>query len=136
MVTFFKKSYKHGTLFCTIRPMPLAHNWASKCYVWHNLAKHQKGCFYKFTVICMTLCTLPCLTVGTELKFICCGWFMGEAARAPIGAWDIWAFGRAMWLNWFIPAQKSTSQCSAMDTYIFCTMMSCFMFFIVSSCCF
>lgn len=26
------------------------------------------------------------LTVGTELMFICCGWFMGEGARAPMGA--------------------------------------------------
>lgn len=32
---------------------------------------------------------------------------MGEAARAPIGAWDIWAFGSAMWLNWFIPMDKN-----------------------------
>lgn len=109
------------------RPMPLGHKRFSKCYAWHNLAEQQ------FTVICAPLCPLPCLTAGTELKFICCGWFMGEAARAPIGAWDIWAFGRAMWLNWFIPVQKSRLQCSAMDTYIFCAMISCFMFFIVSS---
>lgn len=26
------------------------------------------------------------LTAGTELMFICCGWFMGEGARAPMGA--------------------------------------------------
>lgn len=57
------------------------------------------------------------LTAGTELKFICCGWFMGEAARAPIGAWDIWALGRAMWLNWFIPGQKSGPQRSAAHTH-------------------
>lgn len=59
------------------------------------------------------------LTAGTELKFICCGWFMGEAARAPIGAWDIWALGRAMWLNWFIPGQESGAQRSAADTQTF-----------------
>lgn len=100
--------------------MPLAHTWAPTCSARHNLAKHEKGClFYNFTVICMPLCPLPWLTAGTELKFICCGWFMGEAARAPIGAWDIWAVGRAIWLNWFIPGQKSGPQCSAMYTYIF-----------------
>lgn len=35
---------------------------------------------------------------------------MGEAARAPMGAWDIWALGRAMWLNWFIPGGEKKVQ--------------------------
>lgn len=71
------------------------------------------------SVCCVVHAPLPpaLLTAGTELMFICCGWFIGEAARAPIGAWDIWALGRAMWLNWLIPVQKSGPQCSAMDTH-------------------
>jgi hypothetical protein len=31
--------------------------------------------------------------------FICCEWFIGEAARAPMGAWDICTFCIAMGLN-------------------------------------
>lgn len=60
-----------------------------------------------FIVVVFLKCPSPrlLLTAGTELRFICCGWFMGDAARAPIGAWDIWALGRAMWLNWFSPAR-------------------------------
>lgn len=70
-----------------------------------------------YACVCVLCALLPpaLLTAGTELMFICCGWFMGEAARAPIGAWDIWVLGRAMWLNWLIPVQKSGPQCSAMD---------------------
>lgn len=49
------------------------------------------------------------LTAGTEFMFICWGWFMGEAARGPIVAWDIWVLGRVMWLNWLIPVQRSKS---------------------------
>lgn len=41
---------------------------------------------------------------------------MGEAARGPIGACDIWALGRAMWLNWLIPVQRSEADTSEMDT--------------------
>lgn len=61
-----------------------------------------------FIVVVFLKCPSPrlLLTAGTELRFICCGWFMGDAARAPIGAWDIWALGRAMWLNWFSPARE------------------------------
>ena len=32
------------------------------------------------------------LTGGTELMLICCGWFMGEAARAAMGACVICTF--------------------------------------------
>lgn len=66
-----------------------------------------------FTLIFEPHCPLPRLTAGTELRFICCGWFMGDAARAPIGACDICALGRAMWLNWFIPMEKGEQWHSA-----------------------
>lgn len=48
------------------------------------------------------------LTAGTELMFICCGWFMGEGARTPRGAWDICAFCIAIGLNWLIPVGIDT----------------------------
>lgn len=48
------------------------------------------------------------LTAETELMFICCGWFMGEGARAPMGAWDICAFCIAIGLNWLIPVRADT----------------------------
>ncbi len=48
------------------------------------------------------------LTAGTELMFICCGWLMGEGARAPMGAWDICAFCIAIGLNWLIPVGAGT----------------------------
>lgn len=75
---------------------------------------------YVYTVICVAPPAL--LTAGTELKFICCGWFIGEAARAPMGVWDICALGSVMWLNWLIPGWKSVAQCQSMgmqECYIF-----------------
>ena len=51
------------------------------------------------------------LTAGTELMLICCGWFMGDAARCPMGAWDIGTLGRAIVLNWLIPARNGQPQC-------------------------
>lgn len=47
-------------------------------------------------------------TTGTELMFICWAWFIGEGARAPMGAWDICAFCIAIGLNWLIPAGAET----------------------------
>lgn len=47
------------------------------------------------------------LTPGTEaMLFIGTEWFMGEAARGPIGACGNWTFPRDIGLNEFIPGNS------------------------------
>lgn len=44
------------------------------------------------------------------MLFICTGWFIGEAARGPMGACGICTFPMDMGLNWFIPANAPPKQ--------------------------
>lgn len=47
------------------------------------------------------------LTVETAFMLICCGWFIGDGVRAPMGACDICAFCIAIGLNWLIPVGET-----------------------------
>jgi hypothetical protein len=49
------------------------------------------------------------LTPGTEaMLFIWTEWFMGEAARGPMGACGSWTFPKDIGLNEFIPINTAT----------------------------
>lgn len=58
-------------------------------------------------------------TAGTEFMLICCGWFIGEGARVPMGAWDICAFCIAIGLNWLIPMGTDTHTQNYIPGYYF-----------------